>query len=110
MFSDDDDVESLSTTRSIQRADHGKAERKEERERQGKSRNKDLHRLKRDMLKANVQKAPAAHHVRTFEERAQKQFQTVDDKDLSPDELIHQHEQQENAKEEAREERQTEMG
>lgn len=114
MFKDDDDIEPLSTRKSLERADHGKQDRLDERK---KMLSKDRNALKRNILRQNLPNAPGKDvedeenmDPRTIASDERKQRATAAQRNVTERDLIGRHEEEERVKKEARPEEQQEIG
>ena len=115
MFSSDDDLdESLSSRRSLERADHGKKEKSEQKKHVREK--KELLKLKTDMLLKRAKASPLAKDDKktfgpqTFEEKSAKQYESVMDQKARPEDAVGKEEENEQREKEARQEQQSEMG
>ncbi|MBI3618889.1 hypothetical protein HY213_02530 [Candidatus Peregrinibacteria bacterium] len=108
MFRDEDDDIALSTARALERADHGKKERKAER--MQREEKKELLKLQRQMLLKNVKdkQIPVKHEERgafgqkTHEQKVEEQKAGDAQKTATPDQLIRQKEDEARVQREAK--------
>ncbi len=115
MFSNDDDLdESLSSRRSLERADHGRKEKADQKKQVREK--KELLKLKTDMLLKRAKVSPLAKDDKktfgpqTLNDQAAKQYESVMDEETRPEDVIRKEEEDTRREKEARQEQQTDMG
>ncbi len=92
MAYDDDEIElSLSSRRALERSDHGKQEKKEQL--RTVKQKQELARLKREMLRKQVDRKDAAFKTQTHKEEEESRVQEADTKP-TPDRLVSQDREQ----------------
>ena len=113
MFRDDDDLEPLSTRKSLERADHGKQDKLDQKKKQVKERST----LGLNVLRKNVPQPTLsengdtkAANPRLLKHDEKKQREAAAKQSSSDRDLIRQHEEEKRAEEEAKQEEQSEIG